>query len=150
MGRLPSESQFDGFLTDGCEGGFTTGAVDKACVERVSHPESEDFLNMPGSGVLLGQRPINFSGGKENDIHRSRVLVFAPASLAINWRQKLVRLDGIEPTTSVWKTEVLPLNYRREGGEASKWKHAGQARPHGECNLVRFWFGSEQEFTDFY
>lgn len=30
-------------------------------------------------------------------------------------RGEMVRLDGIEPTTSVWKTEVLPLNYRREG-----------------------------------
>lgn len=24
-----------------------------------------------------------------------------------------MRVDGIEPTTSVWKTEVLPLNYTR-------------------------------------
>ncbi len=31
----------------------------------------------------------------------------------------MVRADGIEPTTSVWKTEVLPLNYARK-------KHAVQ------------------------
>ena len=26
---------------------------------------------------------------------------------------KLVRVDGIEPTTSAWKADVLPLNYTR-------------------------------------
>ena len=25
----------------------------------------------------------------------------------------LVRVDGIEPTTSAWKADVLPLNYTR-------------------------------------
>ena len=28
--------------------------------------------------------------------------------------RRLVRLDGIEPTTPAWKAEVLPLNYSRE------------------------------------
>ena len=30
-----------------------------------------------------------------------------------NLRNKLVRAMGIEPTTSAWKAEVLPLNYTR-------------------------------------
>ena len=25
----------------------------------------------------------------------------------------MVRVDGIEPTTSAWKADVLPLNYTR-------------------------------------
>lgn len=28
----------------------------------------------------------------------------------------MVRVDGIEPTSSAWKAEVLPLNYTRESG----------------------------------
>jgi len=27
----------------------------------------------------------------------------------------MVRADGIEPTSSAWKAEVLPLNYARKG-----------------------------------
>ena len=27
--------------------------------------------------------------------------------------KKVVRVDGIEPTTSAWKADVLPLNYTR-------------------------------------
>ena len=26
----------------------------------------------------------------------------------------MVRVDGIEPTTSAWKADVLPLNYTRK------------------------------------
>ena len=26
----------------------------------------------------------------------------------------MVRVDGIEPTTSAWKADVLPLNYTRD------------------------------------
>jgi hypothetical protein len=62
----------------------------------------------------------------------------------------MVRLDGIEPTTSVWKTEVLPLNYSRELGEASNRMIAGQARPPVERNLVERGFRWGSEFTDFY
>lgn len=51
----------------------------------------------------------------------------------------MVRLDGIEPTTSVWKTEVLPLNYSRERGEGSNGKHPGQARPQREFHFEGVW-----------
>ena len=30
------------------------------------------------------------------------------------WSSVMVRVDGIEPTTSAWKADVLPLNYTRD------------------------------------
>ena len=36
---------------------------------------------------------------------------------------KLERVDGIEPTLSAWKAEVLPLNYTRTG-----WSFSGRVR----------------------
>ena len=29
------------------------------------------------------------------------------------WNNKMERVDGIEPTTSAWKAEVIPFNYTR-------------------------------------
>ena len=29
--------------------------------------------------------------------------------------KKMERVDGIEPTTSAWKAEVIPFNYTRKG-----------------------------------
>lgn len=48
-----------------------------------------------------------------------------------------MRLDGIEPTTSVWKTEVLPLNYRRR---VAKQRGAGRGvKPTLAGNFGRRW-----------
>ena len=43
----------------------------------------------------------------------------------------MVRADGIEPTTSVWKTEVLPLNYARI------YKFLKTGREFSKANLER-------------
>lgn len=43
----------------------------------------------------------------------------------------MVRVDGIEPTTSAWKADVLPLNYTRGKFEVEKMPKpypSGQAR----------------------
>ena len=38
---------------------------------------------------------------------------------------RLERVMGIEPTSSAWKAEVLPLNYTRK----SRWMHTGNLSP---------------------
>ena len=42
----------------------------------------------------------------------------------------MVRVDGIEPTTSAWKADVLPLNYTRvsKGEKMAKRLPMGQVR----------------------
>ena len=39
----------------------------------------------------------------------------------------MVRVDGIEPTTSAWKADVLPLNYTRSNYYLFSSKLMGQA-----------------------
>ena len=38
----------------------------------------------------------------------------------LSYRPFLERVMGIEPTTSAWKAEVLPLNYTRKHGGSGR------------------------------
>ena len=38
--------------------------------------------------------------------------------LILIWHLNLERVMGIEPTSSAWKAEVLPLNYTRQHSQA--------------------------------
>ena len=48
----------------------------------------------------------------------------------------MVRVDGIEPTTSAWKADVLPLNYTRNSKDLMfRSKMMGSSREFGEFTV---------------
>ncbi len=61
--------------------------------------------------------------------------------ILVETRRRLVRLDGIEPTTPAWKAEVLPLNYSRGGQRvsfASVWGRSSLAFSSPGCSIIVF------------
>jgi hypothetical protein len=44
---------------------------------------------------------------------------FLPESEGMSVFERVVRAEGIEPSTPAWKAGVLPLNYARAGRSAS-------------------------------
>ena len=56
---------------------------------------------------------------------------------------KLERVMGIEPTSSAWEAEVLPLNYTRN----FSWPyHIGSTLPHQTCYWLSHGDASETNF----
>ena len=49
----------------------------------------------------------------------------APARGRARQAVSLERVMGIEPTSSAWEAEVLPLNYTRESGDYKRRLSAG-------------------------
>src|SRR5690554_1344071 len=46
---------------------------------------------------------------RDNDLQHSMDVLGTP------WKVEVERVKGIEPSLSVWETDVLPLNYTRDG-----------------------------------
>ena len=62
--------------------------------------------------TLANQRPWQPSKGWSRAIH---FVCYAYHRIyETQVKRALVRVDGIEPTTSAWKADVLPLNYTRK------------------------------------